>query len=54
MTYEMFLDCLERAVQQAKRENEQIKRVHILKNNGVYMDGLPAGFREEERSQRFM
>ena len=35
MTYEMFLDCLECAVQQAKRENEQIKRVHILKNNGI-------------------
>lgn len=50
MTYEMFLDCLECAVQQAKRENEQIKRVHILKNNGVYMDGFACrlpGRREE-------
>ena len=50
MTYEMFLDCLEQAVQKEKRKDEEIRRVRILKNNGVYMDGFSSrlpGRREE-------
>lgn len=40
MTYEAFLTCLESALEQEKREEEQIRRVRVLKNNGVYLDGF--------------
>ena len=49
MTYEYFLDRLEQLIQEHKDADETVKRVRILKNNGVKLDGFSyyvAGHRE--------
>lgn len=43
MTYEYFLTCLEQAVLEALREGESVRRVRVLKNNGVELDGFSYG-----------
>ena len=40
MTYEKFLDCLEQELLCHLREGEQIRRVEVLKNNSVRLDGF--------------
>ena len=40
MTYEEFLSGLEKAIFVQRREEETIKRVQVLKNNGVQLDGF--------------
>lgn len=50
MTYGKFLDCLEQEILRRSREEEQIKRVQILKNNGLRLDGFSCkvkGHREQ-------
>ncbi len=50
MTYEEFLSGLEKAIFVQRREEETIKRVQVLKNNGVQLDGFSCvmeGHREQ-------
>ena len=40
MTYESFLDILERNICSMLSGEEQVRRIQILKNNGVKLDGF--------------
>lgn len=40
MTYERFLNCLEQELLDQKEVSERIRRVQMLKNNGVKLDGF--------------
>lgn len=40
MSYECFLDCLEKELLKRKGREERIHRVRILKNNGLKLDGF--------------
>lgn len=40
MTYEYFLDRLEQMIEEQKEKDETVRRVRILKNNGVKLDGF--------------
>lgn len=40
MTYEIFLDRLEQEILCRQKKEERIRRVRILKNNGVWLDGF--------------
>lgn len=40
MTYEKFLDCLEQELHDLMKNGEEIRRVEVLKNNSVRLDGF--------------
>lgn len=40
MTYEVFLSLLEKTVSLKLKEKEEVRRIRILKNNGVKLDGF--------------
>lgn len=50
MTYEKFLDCLEQELHDLMKNGEEIRRVEVLKNNSVRLDGFSyrMPYRKEE------
>ncbi|MCD8096496.1 MAG: DUF5688 family protein [Lachnospiraceae bacterium] len=40
MTYDRFLDLLEEEIRGRLLQGEQVRRVHVLKNNNVHLDGF--------------